>query len=56
MASAYLNHTFPSGPLVGVEVGGGVRHLGESFADDVNARVVSHVTLFDTRLAYERDT
>ena len=54
-ASAFLNYTVPTGQLKGVQIGGGVRYVGDSYADNLNRFKVPDVTLFDARLAYEKD-
>lgn len=41
--------------LPGLSLGAGVRHVGRSFADDVNTLVVPAVTVFDLAARYEAD-
>lgn len=54
-ASAFADYTFPSGSaLPGFGFGGGVRHVGESFADQLNTLAVPSATVFDAALHVER--
>ena len=55
LASAFLNYSVPTGMLKGVEFGAGVRYIGKSYADNLNAFEVPDVTLVDARIAYEQD-
>ncbi len=41
------------GALGGLQVGGGVRYTGKSFADDENTGVNTSVALFDALVAYD---
>lgn len=41
-----------SGRLAGLTLGAGIRHRGESFADDANSLTVPDTTLVDLRGAY----
>jgi iron complex outermembrane receptor protein len=50
-----LDYTFREGMLAGVTIGGGVRYIGESFADEKNLLVVPDVTLFDAKIGYAWD-
>jgi len=55
LASLFLDYTIPAGTFEGVTVGGGVRYLGESWADNQNTLKVPDATLFDAKVGYERD-
>jgi iron complex outermembrane recepter protein len=46
-------YTWYSGPLAGLGVGGGVRYVGESYADNANAFRISPYTLYDAALYYD---
>jgi iron complex outermembrane recepter protein len=52
-ASLWGVYTWYSGPLAGLGVGGGVRYLGESYADGANVFRISPYTLYDAALYYE---
>lgn len=54
-ASLGLDYTFADGVLDGVVVGGGVRHIGSSWADNENTLKVPSATVFDARLGYKKD-
>ena len=54
-ASLGLEYTIPDGHLQGLTIGGGVRYLGESWADTANTTKVPATALFDANLRYERD-
>ena len=55
-AGLALDYTFREGMLTGVTVGGGVRYLGESWANNANTAKVPDVTLFDGKIGYrEKD-
>ena len=54
-ASLGVDYTFHDGSLDGLTVGGGVRVLGESWADNANTAKVPATTLFDASLRYEKD-
>ncbi|MDT6941579.1 TonB-dependent siderophore receptor [Brucella pseudogrignonensis] len=54
-ASAFVQYTVPEGVLKGVTLGGGVRYLGSSYADEENTLKVPAVTLADLKLGYEKD-
>ncbi|KIU30418.1 TonB-dependent receptor [Methylobacterium radiotolerans] len=43
----------PSSPLAGLQLGGGIRYAGTSFADDENTVRNPTVTLFDALVAYD---
>ena len=53
-AKAFATYRIPvAGPLGGLQIGGGVRHLGFSFADDANTGFNKPVTLFDAVVSYD---
>ncbi|MES2196010.1 MAG: TonB-dependent siderophore receptor [Pseudomonadota bacterium] len=52
-ASLWGDYTFQSGPLSGFGFGGGVRYVGESFADQANTLAVPARGLADAVLHYE---
>ncbi|WP_207459682.1 TonB-dependent siderophore receptor [Azospirillum sp. SYSU D00513] len=55
-ASLFLDYSFrDGGPLDGVGVGGGVRYIGSSWADNENTLKVPDATVFDARVGYEQD-
>ncbi|WP_273728476.1 TonB-dependent siderophore receptor [Brucella gallinifaecis] len=54
-ASAFVQYTVPEGQLKGVTLGGGIRYLGSSYADEENTLKVPAVTLADLKLGYEKD-
>ncbi|HYG88554.1 MAG TPA: TonB-dependent siderophore receptor [Azospirillum sp.] len=54
-ASVGLDYTFADGILDGVVVGGGVRYIGSSWADNENTLKVPSATVFDARLGYRKD-
>jgi len=53
LASGWFDYTFQSGPLTGFGLGGGVRYIGGSFADNVNTMAVPSVVLGDATIHYE---
>jgi len=53
LTSAWADYTFQSGPLTGFGIGGGVRYIGSSFADNVNTLPVPSVVLGDAAIHYE---
>jgi iron complex outermembrane recepter protein len=53
MASAWLDYTIQGGPLTGLGLGGGVRYVSPTFADDNNTLKNSSYTLFDAALRYD---
>ena len=56
LASVSADYTFRGGAWYdGVSVGGGVRYVGSSWADNENTLKVPDVTLVDLKLGYERD-
>ena len=52
-ASAWMDYQFGHGPLYGLQVGGGVRYLGKTFADPSNDFEVPSATLLDMALTYQ---
>lgn len=54
-ASLGVDYHFPDGVLEGLTIGGGVRVLGESWADNANTTRVPAATLFDASIRYEKD-
>jgi iron complex outermembrane receptor protein len=53
LASALADYTFQDGFLRGFGFGGGVRHVGSSFADTANTLLVPSRTLGDVAVHYE---
>jgi iron complex outermembrane recepter protein len=53
LSSAWVDYTFQEGPLTGFGLGGGVRYIGSSFADQVNTMPVPSVVLGDATVHYE---
>ncbi|WP_449233441.1 TonB-dependent siderophore receptor [Azospirillum doebereinerae] len=53
--SAFLDYTFRDNALDGVSLGGGVRYVGSSWADNENTLKVPAATVFDARVGYKRD-
>lgn len=53
LVSGWVDYTFQSGPLTGFGLGGGVRYLGGSFADNLNTMPVPSVVLGDATVHYE---
>lgn len=55
MASASVDYTFDQNTaLDGFSVGGGVRYIGSSWADNQNTLKVPSATLVDFKVGYER--
>ncbi len=53
-AAAFVDYTLPAGGfLPGFGFGGGVRHVGKSYADVANILIVPAATVFDAALHYE---
>lgn len=52
-ASLWAFYTFRSGALGGLGVGGGVRHVGNSYGDALNTLLVPSSTVFDAALSYD---
>jgi iron complex outermembrane receptor protein len=56
MASAAVDYTFRGdGWYDGVSIGGGVRYLGSSWADNQNTLKVPGATLVDAKIGYQKD-
>lgn len=53
LVSGWVDYTFQSGPLTGFGLGGGVRYIGGSFADNLNTLPVPSVVLGDATIHYE---
>lgn len=53
LISGWVDYTFQSGPLTGFGLGGGVRYIGSSFADQANLLPVPSVVLGDATVHYE---
>ena len=52
--ASFLTYAFPpSSPLRGLQIGGGIRFIGTSFADDQNTVRNTAVTLYDALIAYD---
>ncbi|MCJ2087366.1 TonB-dependent siderophore receptor [Methylobacterium sp. E-005] len=52
--ASFLTYAFPtSSPLRGLTIGGGIRYIGTSFADDDNTVRNPTVTLYDALVAYD---
>lgn len=54
-ASLWSDYTLQSGPLAGLQFGGGIRHVGTTWGDDANTFKVGASTVLDALLAYSRD-
>jgi len=54
-ASLWLDYRLRGGPLGGVGLSGGVRHIGSTYGDAQNTLEVPAYTLFDAGLSYEWD-
>jgi iron complex outermembrane receptor protein len=53
LVSAWADYSFARGPAAGLTVGGGVRYVGASFADDANSIENDPYTLVDAVLRYD---
>ncbi|MCA6113547.1 TonB-dependent siderophore receptor [Bradyrhizobium sp. WSM 1738] len=53
IGSLWADYTFQEGPLRGFGFGGGVRYIGESFANTANTLIVPSVVLGDAAIHYE---
>ncbi len=51
-ASLWLDYTFGNESLLGLSAALGVRHIGSSYADDVNSFSIPSTTLLDLALRY----
>ena len=56
MASVSVDYTFRGDWYDGISIGGGLRYLGSSWADQDNEFKVPAVTLADLKLGYEKET
>jgi len=54
-ASLWVDYTIPEGALQGLSIGGGIRYLGESWADEANTLEVPSATVFDAAIRYDQD-
>ena len=52
-ASLWANYKFTDASLAGLQLGGGVRYVGEQFGDAQNDYKVPDFTLFDARISYD---
>ena len=53
IASAWLDYRFPSGPLAGLLLGGGVRYTGKTFSTTDNTATIPSYTIADAVLSYD---
>ncbi|WP_434458203.1 TonB-dependent siderophore receptor [Stutzerimonas urumqiensis] len=53
MASLWVDYTLDQGPLAGLQIGGGARYFGESWADAENTLRLPSFTLYDAMLGYD---
>ncbi|MCJ2033583.1 TonB-dependent siderophore receptor [Methylobacterium sp. J-068] len=52
--ASFMTYAFPpSSALRGLQLGGGIRYIGTSFADDLNTARNTAVTLYDALVAYD---
>ncbi|MET3694327.1 iron complex outermembrane receptor protein [Methylobacterium goesingense] len=52
--ASFLTYAFPpASPLRGLQIGGGIRHIGTSYADDLNTVRNATATLYDALVAYD---
>jgi iron complex outermembrane receptor protein len=54
-ASLWLDYSFQKDSLSGLSVAAGIRHVGESWANDTNTLKVPSATLVDAAIRYEKD-
>lgn len=54
-ASLWNDYTLQTGPLAGLQFGGGLRYVGATWGDDANTFKVGSATVLDALLAYTRD-
>ncbi|MET4114988.1 iron complex outermembrane receptor protein [Bradyrhizobium sp. JR1.5] len=54
-ASLWNDYTLQTGPLAGLQFGGGLRYVGATWGDDANTFKVGSSTVLDALLAYTRD-
>lgn len=55
MVSASADYTFRGDWYDGISIGGGLRYIGSSWADNANTAKVPAVTLADLKLGYEKE-
>jgi len=53
MASLWTDYTFEQGAIAGLQIGGGVRYFGKSWADAENTLRIPSYTLYDAMLGYD---
>lgn len=53
--SLWSDYTLRSGPLAGVQFGGGIRYVGATWGNDANTFKVEAATVLDALLAYNKD-
>ncbi len=53
MASLWTDYTFDQGLIAGLQIGGGVRYFGKSWADAENTLRIPSYTLYDAMLGYD---
>ncbi|TDR85225.1 iron complex outermembrane receptor protein [Enterovirga rhinocerotis] len=53
MFSGWINYRIPAGPLAGLSIGGGIRHVGSTFGDVTNSFKVPSYTLYDAAIRYD---
>ncbi|WP_157776541.1 TonB-dependent siderophore receptor [Nitratireductor aquibiodomus] len=53
IASLWLNYSFQNQTLLGLTIGGGIRHQGATFGDPENTNRVPAHTLFDASVRYD---
>jgi iron complex outermembrane receptor protein len=53
IAAAWLDYRFPSGPLAGLLLGGGVRYTGKTFSTTDNSATIPSYTVADAVLSYD---
>ena len=53
MASLWTDYTFDQGFIAGLQIGGGVRYFGKSWADAENTLRIPSYTLYDAMLGYD---
>nr|WP_249815979.1 TonB-dependent siderophore receptor [Bradyrhizobium sp. 138] len=54
-ASLWSDYTLQTGPLAGLQFGGGIRYVGATWGDDANTFKVGSATALDALVAYTRD-
>jgi iron complex outermembrane receptor protein len=53
IASGWANYRFTEGALRGLQLGGGLRYVGETFGNETNTFKVPAVTLVDAAIRYD---